>query len=98
VTQKTINALVEELEHAAMGYAQDPSVHTERRLNEARAALVAKFSRVAADSERYRWVIDREQLAVIGVAWGHSRAACAFMSADEAIDAAMANRHDERKA
>lgn len=31
-------------QHAAIGYAQDPSQHTERRMNEARAALQAALS------------------------------------------------------
>lgn len=36
--------LLGEFEHSAMGYAQDVSGHTERRLNDARKALIASVS------------------------------------------------------
>lgn len=41
---KAVQALIEALEHAAMGYAQDSQGHTERRLNDARAKLRAALT------------------------------------------------------
>ncbi len=41
---KALADRISTLEHAAMAYAQDPQAHTERRLNEARAALTAHQS------------------------------------------------------
>lgn len=43
-TRQALAALVSALEHAAMGYAQDPQDNTSRRLNDARAKLLAALS------------------------------------------------------
>lgn len=43
--------LLDALEHAAMGYAQDRSEHTERRLNAARSAVIVALQPAAAQPQ-----------------------------------------------
>jgi len=54
--------------------------------------LSAEFWEVLADAERYRWVKRVRPGALLTVAWGESKFACAIADdPDAAIDAAMAD-------